>query len=128
MNGMKLDPSLANSALVQPSKSKAESHAQLLTQAEKWVGQTFFGTMLKQMRNSPFKSDLFGGGKSGQTFSELYDQQLADRMSRGVGAKLVRAIVRQVEANKAYTEQDRRNPKADKSSDPVARIPSKLAA
>src|SRR5690606_26673630 len=40
-------------------------HRQIVEQAEKWVAQTFYGTMLKQIRNSPFKSELFAGGRGG---------------------------------------------------------------
>ena len=73
-------------------------HDKLLKQAQTWVGQTFFGTMLKQMRESPFKSQLFDGGRGGEAFGALYDQQLAERMSRGAGTNLVHSIVRRLEA------------------------------
>ena len=63
------------------SQKPASRHDQLVTQTEKWVSQTFFGTLLKQMRENPFKSDLFTGGQGGQAFGALYDQQLADRMA-----------------------------------------------
>jgi Rod binding domain-containing protein len=69
-----------------------EKHAQVL------VSQTFFGTLLKQLRESPFRSELFDGGRGGQAFGSLFDQHLAERMSRGAGQKLVRAIVRKLEA------------------------------
>src|SRR5215831_1175256 len=36
-------------------------HERLVKQTRKWVSQTFFGTLLKQMRESPFKSDLLDG-------------------------------------------------------------------
>jgi len=88
-----------------PGVKKAEpatEHERLTKQAEKWVAQTFYGTLLKQMHESPFKSDLFDGGRGGQAFSSLYDQQLADRMSRGAGGKLVKNIVRRIEGPKAY--------------------------
>ena len=70
--------------------------------AERWVGQTFYGTLLQQMRNSPFKSSLFDGGRGGQAFSSMYDQELAQRMSRHAGGKLVDSIVRKIEGKKAY--------------------------
>jgi len=80
-------------------------HDQLVAQTRTWVGQTFFGTLLKQMRDSPFKSELFSGGQGGQAFSSLHDQQLAEHMARGAGTKLVNAIVRRIEANAAYRKQ-----------------------
>ncbi len=76
-------------------------------QAQTFVSQAFFGTLLKQMRNSPFKSELFSGGRGGEAFGSLYDQQLADRMATGVGSKLVDSIVRKMEAAKAYRKTSR---------------------
>ena len=80
-------------------------HEQLVSQTQTWVAQTFFGTLLKQMRESPFKSDLFSGGQGGQAFGGLYDQHLAEHMARGAGSKLVNGIVRRIEANAAYRKQ-----------------------
>ena len=82
-----------------------QQHDQLVKQTETWVSQTFFGTMLKQMRESPFKSEIFSGGQGGQAFSGLHDQHLSEHMARGAGKKLVNAIVRQIEANNAYKKQ-----------------------
>src|SRR5688572_14004709 len=81
---MKIENLIANPL---PDQNKRLTH-----EARKWVAQTFFGTMLKQMRDSPFKSELFAGGRGGQAFGTLLDQQLADRMSRGAGGKLVDGI------------------------------------
>jgi len=80
---------------VRPNHSPEKD--ELTKQAEKWVSQTFFGTMLKQMRDSPFKSDLFSGGRGGEAFSQMFDQTLSDRMARGAGGKMVKSIVRALE-------------------------------
>jgi Rod binding domain-containing protein len=80
-------------------------HDQLVEQTQKWVGQAFFGTLLKQMSNSPFKSEMFSGGRGGEAFSSMHHQHLAERMSRGAGAKLVNSIVRRIEAKAAYQKQ-----------------------
>jgi Rod binding domain-containing protein len=79
----------------------AMHHAALVKQSQKWVSQTFFGTMLKQMRNSPFKSELFSAGRGGEAFSEMFDQQLADHMGKGSGKKLVNALVHKMEGAQA---------------------------
>ena len=76
-------------------------------QAQTFVSQAFFGTLLKQMRESPFKSELFSGGRGGEAFGSLYDQKLAERMANGVGSKLVGSIVRKLEAAKAYRKTSR---------------------
>ena len=75
--------------------------------AHKLVSQTFFGTLLKQMRESPFKSEIFSGGRGEKAFGPMYDSILADRMSRGAGEKLVRPIVKKYakEAERAYNRQ-----------------------
>jgi Rod binding domain-containing protein len=74
-------------------------HEQLVHSTRQWVAQAFFGTLMKQMRESPFKSDLFEGGRGGQAFTSLYDQRLVEQMSRGAGNKLVNAIVHTIEKN-----------------------------
>jgi len=76
-------------------------HAQLVKQTQKWVAQTFYGTMLKQMRKSPFHSELFDGGRGGQVFHEMLDQKIADHMSRNAAPKLVDSIVQKIERGKA---------------------------
>jgi len=80
-------------------------HDKLTKTTQMWVAQTFFGTLLKQVRESPFKSELFSGGRGGQAFGAMYDQHLAERMSRVAGDKLVRSIVRKIEAKHAYARQ-----------------------
>ena len=77
-------------------------HEQLEKQVGKWVGLTFFGTLLSQARNSPFKSKLFDGGRGGEAFGSLYDQEISQRMSRSSGKKLVDGIVRKIEGRRAY--------------------------
>ncbi len=77
--------------------SAADKHEQLAEQTAKWVSQTFFGQMLKQMRDSPFKSKLFDGGRGGEAFQQMADQRLADSMARGTGHKLVDGIVSRIE-------------------------------
>ena len=72
--------------------------AALVKQARVWVSQTFFGTLLKQMHDSPFKSELFSGGRGGQAFSSLLDQHLTQRMAGGKSAEgLVNSIVKKIE-------------------------------
>lgn len=85
-----------------PSGNVEGGPSELRHQAQQLVAQTFFGTLLKQMRNSPFRSELLEGGRGGQAFSPLFDQKMIEHMSRGAGNKLVNSIVRQFEANAAY--------------------------
>lgn len=77
-------------------------HEKLVDQTRKWVATTFFAPMLKQMRESPFHSPLLDGGRGGEAFGSLYDQELAGRMTRGTSNKLVNSIVNKIEGRKAY--------------------------
>jgi Rod binding domain-containing protein len=86
--------------LGRPRPTKTEQD-RVEEQARKWLAQTFYGPMLKQMRESPFKSEVFSGGRGGQAFSSMLDQRLADHMSRATSSKLVKSITRRLMANKA---------------------------
>ena len=103
--GSSIDGADWRGAALKPSQDNADVHAQLTQKAQQWVAQTFFGTLLKQMENSPFNSDLFSGGRGGQAFSSLYHQQLTERMAHSAGNKLVKTIVRRIEATNAYRKQ-----------------------
>jgi len=85
--------------------SRPTEHDKLVKQTQTWVAQTFFGTLMKQMRESPFKSELFDGGRGGEAFGSLYDQHLAERMSRGAGHHLVDSIVRRIESHAATVRE-----------------------
>lgn len=58
------------------------------------IAQTFFGTLMRQVRQSPWKSELFGGGRGGEAYQELLDQKLVEGMARGSGGSLVDAFVK----------------------------------
>jgi Rod binding domain-containing protein len=93
--------------LARTPASQLSDHDKLVHQTQVWVAQTFFGTLLKQMHESPFRSEMFDGGRGGQAFSSLYDQHLSERMARGAGSKLVRSIVRKIEAAGEYRKQQK---------------------
>lgn len=124
LNHQRIASQLASAvaALNQAHKNDAEStqaqavadkrQTELTQQAQKLVSQTFFGTMLKQMRNSPFKSELFSGGRGGEMFTSLLDQHLSERLTHGSGQQLVQSIVKQLE--KIKTGDNR--PMVDRSS------------
>lgn len=59
------------------------------------VAQTFYGPMFRMMRESPFRSEVMNGGRGGEAFATLLDQQLVSRMSRR-SDPLVDAIVRRL--------------------------------
>ncbi|HSU66859.1 MAG TPA: rod-binding protein [Tepidisphaeraceae bacterium] len=92
-------------------------HERVIKETQKWVAQTFYGTLLKQVRQSPFHSDMLDGGRGGQAFGALMDQHLAEHMARGSGSKLVNAIARKIEAKRAYGKSQR--PSRPKLANPV---------
>lgn len=63
--------------------------------AEEWVGQTFFGTLMKQARANPLgaSDSPFTGGRGGEAFSGLFDQHMAQHASKGMGGRLVDVLV-----------------------------------
>ncbi|MDB5304642.1 MAG: hypothetical protein JWM97_2191 [Phycisphaerales bacterium] len=75
----------------------ASQHDNLVKNSQKLVAQTFFGTLLKQMHEGPFKSKIFDGGRGGQAFASMLDQHLSEHMARGSGHKLVDSMVRRIE-------------------------------
>ena len=90
-----------------PGKSVEDAQTERLThEAQRWVSQTFFGTLLKQMHDSPFKADWVTGGRGGEAFSTLYDQHLADRMARASGRQLVQSIVSQIQGRSAISRNN----------------------
>ncbi len=76
-----------------------DRHAALVKQTQRWVAQTFYGTLLKQVRESPYKDTMFSGGRGGEAFGSMLDQQLSDRMAKSAGSKLVNSIVSRIEAS-----------------------------
>ena len=113
----------------------AQQHEKLVKQTQKWVAQTFFGTLLKQVRQSPFKSKLMDGGHAGEAYGSMYDERMAEHMASGVGMKLVNSIVRKIEARQAYQKEAAKSAKKDgkllspaKDNNRSAHVPANLRA
>jgi len=80
-------------------------HEKLVQQTRKWVAMSFFEPMLKQMRESPFHSDLLDGGEGGKAFASMYDERLSERMASDASDTLVKSIVKKIEGRQAYARQ-----------------------
>jgi Rod binding domain-containing protein len=94
---------LANNAVhggLPAPRLRSDEHDKLVRNTQKWVAQTFYGEMLKEMRKSPFRSEEFEGGRGGEAFEEMFDQRVADHMSQAAGSKLVNSIVDRIESKK----------------------------
>lgn len=84
------DSTHSNAHLAKPT----EQEAALRKWASTVVNKFFIGTMLKQMRESPFKTELFGVGKGGEGYQGMMDQQLAEHAGQNVAKTLVDSIVK----------------------------------
>jgi Rod binding domain-containing protein len=82
-------------------KPKATQHQKLQKQAQRFVAQTFYGTLLKQMRESPFRDPRFDGGRGGQAFNEMLDAHLSERMAGGTNNQLVHSIAQKLDLQRA---------------------------
>ena len=104
---------------------RTDAHDKVTETARKLVAQTFYGTLLKQMRNSPFKSEMFEGGRGGQAFSPLLDQHLAEHMTRPpTDNHLVNAIARKLEGKAAYQQHQLSAARRTARSIPNTRTPN----
>ena len=56
----------------------------------------FIYQMLKEMRATIPKTDLFGGGRAEETYTAMLDQQLSQELSRGGGVGLSGLLLHQL--------------------------------
>ena len=107
---------VARMQAVPTPQTSPTQHEQLTGVARKFVSHAFFGTVLKQMRQSPFKSELFSGGRGGETFASMLDFHLADRMAKSSGrmakssGRLADSIVRHIEHAQKNTPREELDP------------------
>lgn len=82
--------------------------AQVRQASEQLVASTLLLPLLQQMREDPFKSDMFHGGSTEDIFAAQLDTELADRMAQGMNLPIVEAvyqrIMRQVEVRVGATQ------------------------
>jgi Rod binding domain-containing protein len=84
------------------------ARAKLRAAADEIVGQTFYGTLLRQMRASTLKGKYGHGGRGEEVFQAQLDQILAGAAARGRGAGISEAIVDRFERRAAAIEARRR--------------------
>lgn len=96
-----------NRITVHSGRGPMSKHDKLVVQARKWVAMSFFEPMLEQMRNSPFRSDMFDGGSAGKAFESMFDERLSERMASDATDTLVKSIVSKIEGSRAYAKQSR---------------------
>jgi peptidoglycan hydrolase FlgJ len=70
-------PSIQSSA----SSSTRDQSSELRTHFTQFVGETFYGQMIKAMRSTVAKPAYFHGGRGEEVFQSQLDQTLAEHMT-----------------------------------------------
>ena len=78
--------------LVNPSAAKkpdagAEANPKLRKAFDSFVGETFYGQMLKSMRTTVGKAPYFNGGHAEEAFTQQLDQVLSQKLSKASADK-----------------------------------------
>jgi hypothetical protein len=90
-----------NGATEQRQPLSADKAAQLEQSSQVLVNQFFMGSMLKQMRESPFKNEMFSGGKGGDAYAGLFDQHISENAGGRIAKSLVKSMVKQYQRTAA---------------------------
>jgi Rod binding domain-containing protein len=88
-------PDLPLATAPTPAASAAEV-ARTRKLAQKLVGETFFGMMLKEMRKTLSKDHLLSGGHGEEIMQPQLDQVLTERMSESHNFTLADSIVQRI--------------------------------
>ena len=65
----------------------SEDQGELRKTFDAFVGETFFGQMLKAMRKTVGKPAYFHGGRAEEIFQQQLDQVLSEKLSQSSGRK-----------------------------------------
>lgn len=61
-----------------------------------FVGETFYGMMIKQMRSSVIQSDLMGNSNAQKMFEGQFDQMMVERLAENSSASLSQPMYEQM--------------------------------
>lgn len=64
--------------------------------ARTWVGQTFFGLLLSEMRRTVPKGGMFSGGRAEEAFQQMADQTLAEELAKRTDIPITQGLIRQL--------------------------------
>lgn len=112
MSTLNTDMLVNASATGAPNTTSAEhAKGELREAAQKLVGEVFYGTLLRQLRDSALKGEYGHGGRGEEVFRGQLDQVLASRAGTSGDNELTDALVkrfeRRAEAVAAYRDQMR---------------------
>lgn len=77
-------------------KARAQAQQQAREASEQLVASTLLLPLLQQMRNDPFKTDMFHGGSAEDIFGAQLDTQLADRMASSMRLPVVEQVYERI--------------------------------
>jgi hypothetical protein len=83
-------------AAAMPEEDQQARLDSLRKSSEQLVATTFIMPMLAQMRDDPFKSDLFHGGQTEDIFGQQMDTILAERIVAKADFSIVDALYRTI--------------------------------
>ncbi len=114
---MKINPSQLQT--IQPLRPAATTAAQQIEEAKEvrdtfrtFVGEAFFGQMLKSMRSTQGESAYFNGGQAEKVFRGQLDQALAQEMTESSADKIADPMFRRQFPRRAeLLERDAQNQK-----------------
>lgn len=79
-------------SLPQLSPEAIEARESLRRHAGEFVGNIFYGTLLKELQNTTLKSELFHGGRGEEAFRGMLNMELARRMGQSPGDPIANRI------------------------------------
>ena len=78
---------------------------ELEKQVGRFVSGTFFGMMLKAMRDTVPDDGIFSGGRGEQVFRGMFDMELSERFAESGNFPLIEAAIRQLSGKAVYHKQ-----------------------
>ena len=90
---------LENTNSIAGTVARDQARKSLRTAANELVGEVFYGTLLRQMRQSPLKGKYGHGGRGEEVFQAQLDTELASRAGKASGASIADAVVDRFERN-----------------------------
>jgi peptidoglycan hydrolase FlgJ len=82
----------------------SEGQRRKLESACQQMESLFVQEMMKSMRKSIDKSTLFHGGRAEEIYTELYDQQISQKITESGGVGLYRMLYEQIQSKLTNTE------------------------
>jgi Rod binding domain-containing protein len=86
MNAILPSMTAANASMLTPVAQQpainGKNNAEVKDAFNRFVGETFYGQMLKAMRKSVDKAGYFHGGRGEEIFQEQLDQTIAQNMAK----------------------------------------------